>query len=177
MILAVILEWKHTIATHHFKSPDPSYPDFQFSFNALDIFKLNALPPATASRLSPEQEKLLGHSDCVAICEIVALDIGSKSSESDTADHGLVRFSSPMAPGIVVIETATQIMLAHFRVLQRQVTHPAVNISIKCCSVVPGSSLFRRPEKIPFCFSKASPAARLTSIISCCSISRRGGMA
>ena len=56
------------------------------------------------------------------------------------------------------------------------VTHPAVNISIRCCSVVPVSSLRRKPEKIPSCFNKAFPAALFTSIISGCSISARGGM-
>lgn len=55
--------------------------------------------------------------------------------------------------------------------------YPAVSISIRCCSVVPGSSLFRRPEKIPSCFNNALPAARLTSVISSRSISFRGGMA
>lgn len=55
-------------------------------------------------------------------------------------------------------------------------TYPAVNISIKCCSVVPVSSLLRSPEKIPSCFNNAFPAALLTSIISGCSISGRGGI-
>lgn len=55
--------------------------------------------------------------------------------------------------------------------------YPAVNISMRCCSVVPGSSLLRSPEKMPSCFSSASPAARLTSIISGCEMSRWGGIA
>ena len=55
--------------------------------------------------------------------------------------------------------------------------YPAVSISIRCCSVVPDSSLLRRPEKMPSCLRRALPAARLTSIISGCSISARGGMA
>lgn len=62
------------------------------------------------------------------------------------------------------------------RLLRMRITYPAVNISIRCCSVVPGSSLFLNPEKMPSCFNKALPAARLTSIISCCSMSFRGGM-
>ena len=44
--------------------------------------------------------------------------------------------------------------------------YPAVSISIRCCSVVPVSSLRRNPEKMPFCSSNALPAARFTSIIS-----------
>lgn len=55
-------------------------------------------------------------------------------------------------------------------------TYPAVNISIKCCSVVPVSSLLLKPEKMPSCLSSALPAARFTSIISTCSISCFGGM-
>ncbi len=44
--------------------------------------------------------------------------------------------------------------------------YPAVNISIRCASVVPGSSLFLSPLKMPSCLSSARAAARLTSIIS-----------
>lgn len=54
--------------------------------------------------------------------------------------------------------------------------YPAVSISIRCCSVVPGSSLRRNPEKIPSCFNSALPAALFTSIISGCSIPACGGM-
>lgn len=56
-------------------------------------------------------------------------------------------------------------------------SYPAVSISMRCCSVVPGSSLFLRPEKMPFCRSSALLAARLISIISCCWMSLLGGMA
>ena len=42
--------------------------------------------------------------------------------------------------------------------------------------ILQDNKLFLKPEKMPSCFSRALPAARLTSIISCCSMSFRGGM-
>lgn len=69
----------------------------------------------------------------------------------------------------------SEVSQEHRRRRQNQ-AYPAVNISIRCCSVVPGSSLFRSPENIPSCFRRALPAARFTSIISFCSMSLRGGM-
>jgi hypothetical protein len=57
------------------------------------------------------------------------------------------------------------------------VTYPAVSISIRCASVVPGSSLRLSPEKMPFWRSSARAAARLTSIMSGWLMSARGGMA
>lgn len=57
------------------------------------------------------------------------------------------------------------------------IRYPAVSISIKCCSVLPASSDFLSPEKMPSWRSNALPAARLTSIISCASMSRLGGIA
>ncbi len=55
-------------------------------------------------------------------------------------------------------------------------TYPAVSISIKCCSVVPVSSLLLNPLKIPFCSNSALPAACFTSTISVLSILAFGGI-
>lgn len=153
--------------------------------HAFDIVKLNAFPPASSGRLAPEEEKLLRHANGVAICcaaaaTTFAANICPKSCQRYGAYDSFVWFRCTMAPGVCMIETTAckaSAKLPWYYFSPDGITHPAVSISIRCCSVVPGSSLLRRPEKMPFCFSKALPAARLTSIISCCSMSFFGGMA
>lgn len=150
---------------YHLKRPDPSYPDLELAFYTPDIVKLNTFPPASSSRFPPEQQELLSHANSVTVGNVVALDVGAQACKSNTANDSLVRLSSAMAPKVVVVETTGTRLALHLLALHRG-THPAVNISIRCCSVVPGSSLFLRPEKMPSCFNSASPAARLISSIS-----------
>jgi hypothetical protein len=123
----------------------------------------------------------LRHAYCV-VGEVVASDVRPESGESDAADDGFVGFASAMAPLIIVVEATTFQSAIRPTIEQEEMEelediYPAVNISIKCCSVVPGSSLFLKPEKMPSCFSSALPAALFTSIISVDSMSLRGGMA
>jgi len=118
----------------------------------------------------------LRHSDSIAVRKIVAFNVGPKTCKCDTTDDGLVRLAGTVPPSIVVVEAATQRGQSRLDA-KVDLAYPAVNISIKCCSVVPGSSLFLRPEKIPSCLSRASPAALFTSIISGWVMSRCGGMA
>jgi hypothetical protein len=151
--------------SYHFKCPHSPYPHFQLALDASDVVELDTLPPASASGFPPEEEQLLGHSDSITVGEVVALDVGPQACECNTADDGLVGFAGAVTPAVVVVEATARVSKQE-PAAEANDTYPAVNISIRCCSVVPGSSLFLRPEKIPSCLSKASPAARLTSIIS-----------
>lgn len=63
-------------STYHFERPDPSDPHLQLAFDAADVLELDAFPPASASWLPPEEKQLLGHTERVAVGEIVALDVG-----------------------------------------------------------------------------------------------------
>jgi len=46
----------------------------------------------------------LGHSDGIAIGEIVAFNVGPQPSKCNTADDGFVGFASTVTPSIVVVE-------------------------------------------------------------------------
>ena len=93
------------------------------------------------------------HADGVAVSEFAAADVGSEAGEGETADYGFVGFAGAVAPAVVVIEASGRnqnLSVAWCR--QRDglgENHPAVNISIRCCSVVPVSSLLLRPENMP----------------------------
>jgi hypothetical protein len=67
-----------TRRTYHLKSPYPPNPHLQLAFDAPDVFKLNTFPPASTGRLSPEEQKLLGHTNGVAIGRVVAFNICAK---------------------------------------------------------------------------------------------------
>jgi hypothetical protein len=164
--------------TYHFERPNSPDPNLQFAFDALDILQLNTLPPTPTCRFSPEQQQLLRHADGT-VGEVLVLDSSSETCQCDAANDGLVRFASAMTPLVVVVETAVDVSIASLVRIRGdgEYIYPAVSISIRCCSVVPGSSLFLRPEKMPSCFSSAFPAALFTSIISVCSMSRLGGIA
>ena len=165
------------VSTHHLERPYSPDPHLQPAFNALDTLEVHALPPAAPRGLAPEQQQLLGHADGVA-GQVVAADIGAEAGERDTADDGLVGLVGAVTPSVVVVEAAVRSRISHcYSTSGDEWTHPAVNISMRCCSVVPGSSLFLNPENIPSCFNSAFPAALFTSIISCASIFFLGGIA
>lgn len=162
--------------TNHFEGPDPSNPHFQFSFNASHVIQLHTLPPATSGGFPPEKKKLLRHSNRVAVGQVVSFDVSPETCKRNAADDGLVGLARAVTPSVVVVESTIG-MVRIVATRMKPATHPAVNISMRCCSVVPGSSLLRSPEKIPSCFRSASPAARFTSIISGWEMSRCGGIA
>jgi hypothetical protein len=93
--------------TYHFQRPNSPYPYLQLALDTSNVVKLDTLPPAAASGFPPEEEQLLRHSDSVAVRKIVALDVRPQTRERDTADNGLVRLASTVAPSIVMVEAAT----------------------------------------------------------------------
>ncbi|CAF3642287.1 unnamed protein product [Fusarium graminearum] len=150
----------------HLKGPYPSDPDLEFALNASNVLELNALPPASASGFAPEEEKLLGHANSVGT-HLVASDIAAQTGKCQTANDSLVGLTSTVAPSVVVVETTyNRSAFVTSKQVHADLTHPAVNISIKWASVVPGSSLRLSPEKMPDCCCKASAAARFTAIMS-----------
>lgn len=40
--------------SYHFEGPDPPNPDLDLALNTLNLVEVHTLPPAAASRLSPE---------------------------------------------------------------------------------------------------------------------------
>lgn len=60
----------------HLKGPYPSDPDLKLAFNACNVLELDTFPPATSSGLTPEEEKLLGHTNSVS-AHLVASDIAA----------------------------------------------------------------------------------------------------
>jgi hypothetical protein len=162
--------------TYHLQCPNPSNPNLKCTLNTLDILQINTLPPTSSCRFSPEKQELLGHTNRI-VGEIVTADVCSESGQSDAADDRFLRLTGAVAPLVVVVEsTMLKSVFCSCSKVHEQV-YPAVSISIRCCSVVPGSSLFLSPENIPSCFNRAFPAALFTSIISACSMSLRGGIA
>lgn len=108
--------------SYHLKRPYPSYPDLELALYTPDIVKLDAFPPASPGRFPPEQQQFLGHTDSVAVGEIVALDVGPEACKGNTADDGLVGFSSAMAPVIVVIETTKVVSALIDLIAMRRIT-------------------------------------------------------
>ena len=172
----------------HLQRPHPANPHLQFSPSrqALDVLELDALPPAAARRLAPEQQQLLRHADRV-VADLVTADVGAQPRQRQRANDRLVGLARAVAPVVVVVEAAGRTGGVSMCVAERgggnegvgremEWAYPAVNISIKCASVVPGSSLFLSPLKMPSWRSSAWAAARLTSIISGWSMSCLGGM-
>ena len=160
--------------THHLEGPNSPDPHLELPFHAPHVVELDTFPPAPSRGFPPEEQQLLRHAHCVAVGEVIALDVGPQTGQRNAADNSLVGLTGTVPPLVIVVKTtARMLVLKQVKTLK---THPAVSISIRCCSVVPGSSLFRRPEKMPSCFSNASPAARLTSSISGCEMSRCGGI-
>lgn len=100
------VSWK---SAHHLEGPNSADPDLECAVDTFNIIKVNAFPPAAASRLAPEQKELLSHADSVGVG--VATDIGTQTSKGDTADDSLVRLASTVTPGIVVVET-TRVMMS-----------------------------------------------------------------
>ncbi len=173
----------------HLQRPHPPDPHLQFALNTVDVVQLDALPPASTCWLPPKEEQLLRHAHRV-VAHLVTPNIGAQPRQGQAADNGLVRLPCPVAPQVVMVESAvgrSKVTLATeketYRTRKstswraRMSTYPAVSISIRCASVVPGSSLLLRPEKIPFWRSSALAAARLTAIISGWSILALGGRA
>lgn len=91
----------------HLQSPHPTDPHLELRarLEAFDTLELDTLPPAPASRLAPEEQKLLGHAHGVA-AHLVALNVGAQAGEGKGADNGLVRLAGTVAPAIVVVEAA-----------------------------------------------------------------------
>lgn len=88
--------------THHFESPDSSDPDFKGALDAIDVFEINAFPPATTSRFPPKEKKLLCHADSTGI--LITRISGTQACQSNRADDGLVGFTSTVSPSIFVVE-------------------------------------------------------------------------
>jgi hypothetical protein len=66
------------------------------------VFEVNTLPPASTSRLAPEQKQLLSHADGVGVG--LATDISTQTGKSNTADNSLVGLAGTMTPGVVMVE-------------------------------------------------------------------------
>ena len=66
--------------------------------------QLDALPPAAARGLAPEEEQLLRHADGGAAR--VAADVGAEAREGQAADYGFVGLAGAVAPAVVVVEAA-----------------------------------------------------------------------
>ena len=91
----------------HLEGPDPADPDLELGAlgEALDALELDALPPAAAGGLAPEEQQLLGHADGAA-AHVVAADVGAQPRQRQRADDGLVGLARPVAPVVVVVEAA-----------------------------------------------------------------------
>lgn len=126
----------------HLQCPHSADPDFKLALDAFDIVQLNTLPPASSSGFPPEEEQLLRHADGIA-AHFVASNVAAQPSEGQTADDGLVRLTSSVAPLVVVVETTAKQLLANFSSsfgsnrkmgvarVGDNTTYPAVSISIK----------------------------------------------
>src|SRR3954452_7699945 len=93
------------LMSHHFQSPYTSDPDLDLSFGALHIIELNALPPASPSRLPPEQKKLLGHTNCIVVGQVSA-DVGAELGKGETADNCFVGLRGSVAPLVLTVESS-----------------------------------------------------------------------
>ena len=93
--------------SYHFESPDPPNPDLDLALNTLKPVEVHTLPPAAASRLSPEQQELLSHADSIVVGKITT-NVGAKLGQSQTADHRLVRLWGSVSPVIIAVESTGQ---------------------------------------------------------------------
>lgn len=91
--------------TYHLKRPNSPDPHLEFALNSTDIVELDALPPASSRGFPPKEKELLSHADCVAVGEVVALDIRTQTSKCNAADNSLVRLASAMSPAVIVVES------------------------------------------------------------------------
>ena len=98
--------------TYHFERPDPPDPNFQLALYAFHVLEFDTLPPASTSRLPPEKKQLLGHTNSIAVREVVALDVGSEPCQCNATDDRFIGLASAVSPFIVMVET-TDIMLAN----------------------------------------------------------------
>jgi hypothetical protein len=60
----------------HLEGPYPSDPDLELALNTCNVLELDTFPPATASGLTPEKEKLLSHTNSVGT-HLVASNIAA----------------------------------------------------------------------------------------------------
>lgn len=51
------------MSDYHFQGPDASDPDLEGPLDTLDVFKVDAFPPASPGRFPPKQKELLGHAN------------------------------------------------------------------------------------------------------------------
>lgn len=91
----------------HLQRPNPADPDLEGSTSghAVDALEVDALPPAAAGGLAPEEQQLLGHADGAA-AHVVAADVGAQARQRQRADDGLVGLARAVAPVVVVVEAA-----------------------------------------------------------------------
>lgn len=104
----------------HLQRPHPANPDLELgpSGQALDVLELDALPPAAAGRLAPEQQQLLRHADRV-VADLVAADVGAQPRQRQRADDRLVGLARAVAPVVVVVEAAGTDVGVSFCVAER----------------------------------------------------------
>lgn len=159
----------------HLQRPYASDPNLELTLDAVDIVELNALPPASSRGLAPKQQELLRHTHRI-VAQVAAADVASQPGQRQATNDGLVGLAGSVAPAVVVVETTAEGLACSSHVQMAIGAYPAVSISIRCASVVPGSSLRFRPEKMPSCFWRACAAALLTLIISALVMSALGGM-
>lgn len=60
----------------HLERPDTTDPDFELARNAIYIFQLDTLPPASSGWLAPEQQQLLGHTHG-SIVHVISSDVAA----------------------------------------------------------------------------------------------------
>lgn len=97
---------KGTIS-YHLQGPYTSDPDLDWALNAFNVIKLDALPPAAAGRLAPEQKKLLGHSNGIVVGQ-VSSDIGAEFSQGKTANDCLVGLCGAVTPLIFAVKSTAR---------------------------------------------------------------------
>jgi hypothetical protein len=89
----------------HLQRPHSPNPYLELALDTLDVFQLNALPPAPPGRFSPEEEQLLSHANSV-VAHFVAANVAAQPSQCKTANDGLVRFACSVTPAIIVVEAS-----------------------------------------------------------------------
>ena len=63
----------------HFQGPHAPDPHLELSLHAIDIIKLDPLPPTSSRWFPPEQKKLLRHPHCAA-AHLIPANVAPKAS-------------------------------------------------------------------------------------------------
>lgn len=96
----------------HLQRPYPADPHLELPLDTFDALQLDAFPPATPCRFTPEEEQLLRHTDRVTVADtadLVAADVAAQPCQCEAANDRLVRLSGAVAPFVVVVEAATKL--------------------------------------------------------------------